>query len=217
MEWALLRGLSEKAVNEVLSLGRSRRFAKKEVVWHEGDRAEFIHLIRTGRIAVRGMTSLGEIVTVIVFGPGDAAALVGAAATDPYFTTSGVALEPTETVAIRVDEFDEVRRRLPAVNEAVVHFLADRTLGLAQQLVEALYVPADVRVLKRLLVLCDVYDEGDDRVVIPLTQEDLAGLAGVTRPTVNRVLKKEEARGTLKLSRGSLTILDRQSLAARAD
>jgi CRP-like cAMP-binding protein len=162
------------------------------------------------------MTSLGDIVTVIVFGAGDAAALVGAYATDPYFTTTGVALEATETLAIRADEFTEIRRRLPAVNEAVVRFLADRTLALADQLVEALYVPADTRVLKRLAVLCGLYDRGDDEVVIPLTQEDLAGLAGVTRPTVNRVLKKEERRGTLRISRGSITVADKERLATRS-
>ncbi len=216
MEWPILHGLSGDEVEQVLALGRTRRFARREVIWHEGDRADTIHLIRSGRMVIRAMTSLGDVVTVIVFGPGDVAALVGAVASDPYFTTSGIALEPTETVAIRVDDFTEVRRRLPAVNEAVIRFLADRTLGLSAQLVEAIYVPADLRVLKRLMMLCDVYGEGDVEVLVPLTQEDLAELAGVTRPTVNRVLKKEEGRGTLRLSRGSITITDRERLAQRA-
>ncbi len=60
--------------------------------------------------------------------------------------------------------------------------------------------------LRRLAALAKLYDRGDGEIVVPLTQEDLAGLAGVTRPTVNRVLKKEERRGALRLSRGSITI-----------
>ena len=217
MEWPMLEGLASGEIEQVLALGRRRRFARREVVWHEGDRADTMHLIRSGRMAVRAMTSLGEVVTVIVFGPGDAAGLVGAVASDPYFTTTGVALEPTETVAIRVDDFTDVRRRLRGVNEAVIRFLADRTLALSAQLVEAIYVPADMRVLKRLIMLCDVYGErGDGEVLVPLTQEDLAELAGVARPTVNRVLKREEEGGTLRLSRGSITITDRERLVQRA-
>jgi CRP-like cAMP-binding protein len=98
----------------------------------------------------------------------------------------------------------------------MLRMIADVTIDLARQIAEALYVPAEVRVLKRLLSLCAVYDKGDDAVVIPLTQEDLAELAGVTRPTANRVLKKEERRGLLTLTRGSITVTDQKGLAGRA-
>src|SRR5439155_18498421 len=132
-----------------------------------------------------------------------------------FHTTTAIALEPTETVAIWVADLDAIRRRFPSVDDALVRFLADRTLDLTTQLVDALYVPADARVLRRLAALARLYDRGEADVVIPLTQEDLSGLAGVTRPTVNRVLKKEEQRGTLRLSRGAITVIDRAGLAAR--
>jgi CRP/FNR family cyclic AMP-dependent transcriptional regulator len=215
VEWALLRGLSEEEVEHVLRLARRRRFARREVVWHEGDRAEAIHLIRSGRIAIRVLTALGEVATVGVLGPGEAAGLIAVHGTDPFHTTSAVALEPTETTAIRVDDFIELRRRLPAIDAALLGFLADRVLDLTSQLIDALYAPAESRVLRRLVALAKLYDKGDGQIVIPLTQEDLAGLAGVTRPTVNRVLKKEERRGTLLLSRGSITITDADGLANR--
>jgi CRP/FNR family cyclic AMP-dependent transcriptional regulator len=76
-------------------------------------------------------------------------------------------------------------------------------------------VPADKRVLRRLLELGDLYAEADGATVVPLTQEDLAGLAGTSRATVNRVLREEEARGSVKLGRGRTTVLDRDALARR--
>jgi len=206
VEWRLLRGFSEEEVEQVLAKGRRRRFARREVVWHEGDRAETIHLIRSGRLAIRVLTALGETATVAVLGPGEAAGLIAVHVTDPFHTTSAVSLEATETIAIRVDDLTELRRRVPPVDDALLRFLADRVLDLTDQLVDALYVPADARVLRRLAALAKLYDRGDGEIVVPLTQEDLAGLAGVTRPTVNRVLKKEERRGALRLSRGSITI-----------
>ncbi|HEX6664910.1 MAG TPA: helix-turn-helix domain-containing protein [Gaiellaceae bacterium] len=60
-----------------------------------------------------------------------------------------------------------------------------RWLGL-----DALYVPAERRVLRRLPELADVY--ADDDGVIALTQEELGQIAGTTRATVNRVLREQE-------------------------
>ncbi len=124
MEWRLLRGFSEEEVEQVLAKGRRRRFARREVVWHEGDRAETIHLIRSGRLAIRVLTALGETATVAVLGPGEAAGLIAVHVTDPFHTTSAVSLEATETIAIRVDDLTELRRRVPPVDDALLRFLA---------------------------------------------------------------------------------------------
>jgi CRP/FNR family transcriptional regulator, cyclic AMP receptor protein len=52
--------------------------------------------------------------------------------------------------------------------------------------------------------------------VIPLTQDDVAELAGATRPTVNRVLKDAEAAGLIQLRRGRIELLDVDAIARRA-
>ena len=80
-------------------------------------------------------------------------------------------------------------------------------------LVEALYVPAEKRVLRRLVELAELYDGRDE---IPLTQEELAELAGTSRATVNAVLRREEARGAVELLRARLRVTDRDKLARRA-
>jgi hypothetical protein len=73
-------------------------------------------------------TVLGE---VAVVGAGEAAGLVAVHTTDPYHTTGAIALELTETMAIRVDDLNALRRRQPSVDEALVRFLADRAVDLA--------------------------------------------------------------------------------------
>ena len=213
MDWELLQGLPEEEADQVLAAGRRRRFARREMIWHEGDRADTFHVIRSGRIAIQGTTSEGNLVTMAIWGPGGAAGLLAVHGSEAYHTSEAVALEATETLAIRIDDFVELRRRIPALNEAVIRLVTDRALNLSRQLVEALFVSADARLILRLRMLCEVYGQGDGEVVIPLTQEDLANLAGVTRPTVNRVLKKEEDRGTLRVARGSIVILDRARLS----
>ncbi|MCY7374124.1 MAG: helix-turn-helix domain-containing protein [Spirochaetaceae bacterium] len=49
-----------------------------------------------------------------------------------------------------------------------------------------------------------------------MTQEDLATMAGTSRPTVNRVLRGMEDAGVLRLGRGRIEVLDVAALRQRA-
>jgi hypothetical protein len=51
-------------------------------------------------------------------------------------------------------------------------------------------------------------------VLVPLTQEHLATLAGTTRPTVNRVLREMQDDGAVRLGRGRIEITDLRALRA---
>jgi len=48
-----------------------------------------------------------------------------------------------------------------------------------------------------------------------LSEEVIAELAGATRQTVNQVLREEEKRGTIELTRGHIGILDVSQLVQR--
>ena len=88
---------------------------------------------------------------------------------------------------------------------------------LSHALLEALYVPVEKRVLRRLGDLLALYRDGAaDTVTIPLTQEDLAELAGTTRPTANKVLKAVEEAGAVRIARGRIDVLNADELARRA-
>jgi CRP-like cAMP-binding protein len=56
--------------------------------------------------------------------------------------------------------------------------------------------------------LVDLYGVGDVPAVIPVTQDDLAQLAGTTRPTANRVLRGGEEKGVVTLARGRIEVHD---------
>lgn len=75
-----------------------------------------------------------------------------------------------------------------------------------ERLVEALYIPADDRVRRRVDELCEIYGKPGEAVDIPLTQEELAGMAGTSRATVNRVLRRALAAGEIRLRRGHITV-----------
>lgn len=212
MEYALLAGLSEEDRRAVLGSARRRRFARGEIVFHEGDLGDTFHLVAAGRLAVRTTTTAGDVVVLAVFGPGDG--FGEHAILDPKArrTATVVALEPSETLALPGAAFEALRAEHPDVDRFLVRYLVGRVLDLSKQLAEALYLPADIRVLRRLLDLDTLYGGGP----IPLTQEELASLAGTTRPTANRALQAAVAAGSVVLGRGRVEVVDREELARRA-
>jgi len=51
------------------------------------------------------------------------------------------------------------------------------------------------------------------RVTLLVTQDDIAGLTGAGRPTVNQVLRTLEGAGAIELRRGRIDVVDRAVLA----
>jgi CRP-like cAMP-binding protein len=116
------------------------------------------------------------------------------------------ALEPSETHVLRRATFDELRRTHPAIDTVLVHILAERVADLTDRLVDALYTPAPRRVTALIGALADRYRDGAGTATIPLTQDDLASLAGTSRLTVSRVLRDMRARGEVDVRRGKLIV-----------
>ena len=211
MEWQLFHGVPDEDLQAILSVGRRRTFRRGEVVFHRADPADSVHLIRKGRFAIRIVNPLGDVATLSIRGPGEAFGELALLSAAGLRSATVSALEAAETLAVHQIDFAQLLRAHPGVNEVLVRLLADQVSRLSDQLVEAHYVDAEKRVLRRLHELAATYGE-----VVPLTQEDLAGLAGTSRATVNRVLRDEERRGTVALGRGRTTILDLDALARRA-
>jgi CRP-like cAMP-binding protein len=130
----------------------------------------------------------------------------------PRRTATITALTPAQTLTIAGSAFTELRAR-PAIEQLVVTALVHRVEQLSFRLLEALYVGVDRRVYRRLLELAEIYSP---ELVVPLSQEDLAMMAGASRPTVNQILQKLVARGIIELGRREITIRDLPALRATA-
>jgi CRP/FNR family transcriptional regulator, cyclic AMP receptor protein len=216
MEWRLLAEVPEDDVRRLIAVARRRRFARGEVVFHRDDPGDSLHLIEKGRFAISVMTPLGDTATITVCGPGESFGEMALLAPSTRRSATITALEPAETFAVFRDDFERLRREHESIDGLVIEFLTNEVRVLHERLLEALYLPAKQRLLRRLSELAAVYGQGDDRAVLPLTQEQLADLAGTSRATVNKVLRDEQQRGSLELGRRRTTILHVSELTRRA-
>ena len=216
MNWQLLADVPPEEVRMLLQVARRRRFAKREVVFHRDDPADSLHLIHTGRFAVRIMTPLGDIATIAVRGPGETFGEIALVSGNDRRTATVSALEEAETHAVYRSDFDRLRKQHPQITDVLITSFAHAIRALDERLLEALYVPAERRVLRRLAELEQMYSTGTSATTVPLTQELLAELAGTSRATVNRVLNEEQEHGTVELRRGKTIVRDSIALARRA-
>ena len=204
MDWPLFAGLPEHDVVRVLGAARRRTFGKGEIVFHRGDPGDSLHLVVTGRFAVRVMTPAGDVATLGIRGPGESFGEMALVHPESRRAATVQALEPAETRTLAYSQLEQLR---PAVDRMLVALLAEAVRRNGDLLLDALYVPAERRVLRRLLELGSP---------VVLTQEDLSQLAGTSRATVNRVLRDEEKRGTVELTRGRVTVVDAEAIKRRA-
>lgn len=210
----LFERLPEEERRALRAAARRRRFRRGDTIFHEGEAGDTLHVIDAGHVAIRVGTALGDVVTLTVLGPGESFGEQALLSSDARRTASAVCLDEVQTVAVGGDDFEDLRRRLPAVDRFLVDVLAGQVRRLSGQLVESLHVDADTRIVRRLVTLATAY--GGDPPVIPVTQDDIASMAGTTRPTVNRALKSLESSGMVELTRGRITVVDPARLAERA-
>jgi CRP-like cAMP-binding protein len=193
-----------------------RRFGRGEVVFHEGDPGDALHVVTKGIFLARSTSTLGQVIAVNVFP-------VGAVFGELVLITPGArrsatvaALVAGETLMLGRDAFDDLRARSRVVDRFLVRVLAERNRDLNAHLVELLFMPVEPRIYRRLLVFAEMVPSDATDGWIPLGQAELATLAGTTRATVNRALRKAEDDGAIELARGRVRIVDRAALEKRA-
>lgn len=214
MELDALSTLTADDRQLLLAVASTRRFRAKEILFHAGDPGDALFLVQTGHVAVRIVTEYGDSATLAVLGPGDVFGELALLSASRQRTATVTALEPTVTWTLSRSQLNRARAEHLAVEALLIQLLSGQVNRLTKQLVDALYVPVRHRVARVLLELCPQYDAGGgQRVVLLVTQDDIAGLTGAARPTVNQVLRNLESAGAIELHRGRIVVVDRNVLA----
>src|SRR6201987_3283745 len=141
MDWPVLASLPPEERRGLVAGLRRRSYHRDEVIVHQGDPADTLHLVAAGHVSVRVTLPGGEFVVVAIFGPGDAfgeLALVGGPRPRGAPATP---LEQCETLSLGRVQFERLRASYPGVNRFLMELLSARVERLNGYLLEALYVP----------------------------------------------------------------------------
>ena len=207
----LFRTLPADALELVAAAARTRTLQRGDVLFSEGDEAADLYVVERGRIAIANRSPEGRESVVALMEAGD---LFGEMS---LFDGQGRsaearALEPSRVYEVPFAPLREVLQRRPELLWGVVGLLARRLRSTDATLADAVFLDVTGRTAKRLLEMAGDADE----FVLPITQEELAGMVGASRERVNKAISSFIRLGWIDQRERRYRILRRDQLTLRA-
>ncbi len=211
------RSLPGPFQEQLLAAGVQRRLAKGERLFSRGNPPSGIFGVADGAIRIAAATPSGREALLALLEPpmwfGEISVLDG----QPR-THDATASEPTILLQVPEAPLQAILAAEPR-GWRDLGVLAVGRLRLMYAAVEDIVaLPLPVRLVRRIVLAAERYGEWQDRSsrVLDLRQEQLAAMLSTSRQTVNQLLRDLESRGLVRLSYGTIEILDLDGLRRAA-
>ena len=216
---SFLHRLDPVTREELLGLGRARRYPARSILFFEGDEAHDVLVVGSGSLKVAHTVEDHEVV-LDVLAAGDVLGELSAIDGRPRSATA-TALTGTEVTSIPTGAFMAFLADHPRAGLLLLRCVAGRLRDASRRQVEYGALDALGRVCRRLVEMLDRYglpSDGHSGVEIsaPLTQSDIAAWAGLSREAVVRALHGLRALGWVATTARGITVLDVDAVTARA-
>ncbi|HEY7464857.1 MAG TPA: Crp/Fnr family transcriptional regulator [Candidatus Limnocylindria bacterium] len=198
---------------------RHRHFRRNEVIFHQGDPGDALHVITSGAVKILLPSPDGEEAIIATLRAGDFFGELALLDGQPRSATA-TAVEPTETLSLPRDVFHELLDKHPELRDALFASLAALLRRITKHVEELHFLDLAGRLAARIAQLARQAQPGVTRSIElnwPYTQSDLAAMIGGTRQSVNRLLADLIDSGILRLEHERLIIGDLQALERRAE
>jgi CRP/FNR family transcriptional regulator, anaerobic regulatory protein len=180
-------------------------------VFLEGDQVDAIALLLSGVVRVYKIGETGREITLYRFGNGQSCILTAnAILSRKSFPAVATVEKEADAVMIPADTFREWVRKYDSWRDFVFDLLSERLSSVMAVVEEVAFRRMDVRLASFL----ENYDRGSD--LIHVTHQEIAAELGSSREVISRLLEDFSADGMIIVSRGSITIIDREALQARS-
>lgn len=200
-------GLSSSEVEAISQHVFEKEATQEELILLEGEQASALYFLVSGAVKVFKTSAEGKEQILEIMLPGtsfnDATVLVGGA--NRY---SAQAMGPVAIYGLPKDKLEVILRNYPRVARNVIRVLSSQMLRLTSLVEDLSFRTVSSRTARILL------DYAADRNTVgrPLTQREMAAMAGTVREVVGRSLKDLEGLGAISINRHRIVIKDRRTL-----
>ena len=202
--------LQQELLRGIAAQGGVKRYAAHTVIISEGDTADSLYIILSGRVKVYASNEAGKEVTIITHGPGE---YVGELALDGGVRSASVmTLEPTTCSVVSGTNLRQFVAAHPDFAMHLIHKLIWR-VRQATDSVKSLALQDVYGRVVRLLNELSVPQGAERAVGERLTQQDIAERVGSSREMVSRIFKDLTSGGYIAVAAGRIRILKRPPVA----
>lgn len=211
---ALFRGLTEQECNEIASCGRSRTFARDELLFAQGQPMRSLIFLQSGSVKHTQLSESGAEVLLWMSGSGEALE-VQPETTSSSHSCSARAMEKCKALVWDHPRLQVLLQRYPQIGKNISQIL----VGRLEELEERFREIATEKVAKRLALvllrlLKQVGKPSHEGTQIFLSREELGQMTGTTLFTISRILSRWAEQGVIVPRREAVLITRPERLEA---
>jgi CRP/FNR family transcriptional regulator, anaerobic regulatory protein len=183
------------------------RIPRGHEVFTEGDPVESIALLISGVVRVYKISEGGREITLYRFGNGESCILTAnAILSQKNFPAIAIVEKEAEAVLIPSESFRAWVNRYESWRDFVFDLLSNRLSGIMEIVEEIAFHRMDSRLASILLKQAGNNDS------IFITHQKIASELGSSREVISRLLEDFNSREIINVSRGTIEILNKQTL-----
>jgi CRP/FNR family transcriptional regulator len=177
-----------------------KKILKGSIIYHQGDKARCFYYLKKGRVKVVMTSADGMEKTLSTASAGE---ILGEAA---FFDkmpriSSAYALTNIEVVSVDEAKLLSLIKDNPELALALLEIQATRIRQLSSQIDAITFMKADGRIASLLL-------RSASSNIVNYTHEEIAGIVGVSRVTVSKILNRFKREGLLKTDYGKIILIN---------
>jgi CRP-like cAMP-binding protein len=187
------------------TIGEGRKsvlFRRKQAIFAQGDAADAVFYIQTGKVKLTVVSKTGKEATIGIVGDGE---FFGEGSLAGQTLRMNSASAMTDCAVLRIDKLAmmEALHREHEFSDLFVAYLLSRNIRYEEDLVDQLFNSSEKRLARILLLLAHFGKEGKPETVVPkISQEMLAEMIGTTRSRVSFFMNRFRELGFIHYNGG---------------
>jgi CRP/FNR family transcriptional regulator, cyclic AMP receptor protein len=210
--WTLLSRGEQQALS---GLGMQREYPPGATLCLEGDPATHVFILRVGWVKILSATKDGHAIVLALRSAGDIVGEVAGETTGRRNATIR-AVDAVRALIVRHDKFSSFLDSNQGADQAYRRVVTQKWNDTDTMLRRRAGTTGGQRLAALLLDLAEHYGRTVNGVIHlmtpPLSQEELASLAGTSRATVTRAFGNWRKRGLVRTGQRRITIIDLEAL-----
>jgi CRP/FNR family transcriptional regulator, cyclic AMP receptor protein len=184
----------------------TRDYRKKEAVFSQGDAADAVFFVKSGKVQLTVVSTRGKEAVIGVLEQGSFFG-EGCLAGQPLRMSTASAIQPASIVRVAKSTMVGVLHREPEFAELFTAYLLSRNVRMEEDLVDQLFNSSEKRLARILLLLAHFGKDSKPEAVIPkVSQETLAAMVGTTRSRVSHFMNRFRTMGFIQYDCGGLQV-----------
>jgi CRP-like cAMP-binding protein len=180
----------------------TREYRSKQVVFCQGDPADAVFYVQSGKVKLTVVSTRGKEAVVGVLERGSFFG-EGCMAGQPLRVSTASAIQAASIIRVERNTMVRVLHEEPEFAELFTAYLLSRNVRIEEDLVDQLFNSSEKRLARILLLLAHFGKESRPETVIPkVSQETLAAMIGTTRSRVSYFMNRFRKLGFIHYNGG---------------